>query len=126
LSIDDATGVIPAAVFRGQEDAAGYFTVLAGTARRVGLPTALYTDRHGSFTKDPDRPPGAHSPRSAVGGSQLTAPSESDGIPQRAWSGQSPTLTSRGATLEGSGTGGLLGVGVGQGPGVMPGPEDKK
>jgi len=56
-AIDDATGVIPAAVFRGQEDAAGYFTVLAGTARRVGLPVALYTDRHGIFTKDPDRPP---------------------------------------------------------------------
>ena len=56
-AIDDATGVIPAAVFRGQEDAAGYFTVLAGTARRVGLPMALYTDRHGIFTKDPDRPP---------------------------------------------------------------------
>jgi hypothetical protein len=56
-AIDDATGVIPAAVFRDQEDAAGYFTVLAGTARRVGLPLALYTDRHGIFTKDPDRPP---------------------------------------------------------------------
>jgi transposase len=56
-AIDDATGVIPAAVFRDQEDAAGYFTVLAGTARHVGLPLALYTDRHGIFTKDPDRPP---------------------------------------------------------------------
>ena len=50
-------GVIPAAVFRDQEDAAGYFTVLASTARHVGLPLALYTDRHGIFTKDPDRPP---------------------------------------------------------------------
>jgi hypothetical protein len=56
-AVDDATGVIPAAVFRDQEDAAGYFTVLAGTARRVGLPLALYTDRHGIFTKGPDRPP---------------------------------------------------------------------
>lgn len=56
-AIDDATGVIPAAVFRDQEDAAGYFSVLARTARRVGLPLALYTDRHGIFRKDPGRPP---------------------------------------------------------------------
>jgi transposase len=55
--IDDATGRIIGATFRAQEDAAGYFAMLGQTARRVGLPLALYTDRHGIFTKDPARPP---------------------------------------------------------------------
>ncbi len=56
-SIDDATGNITGATFREQEDAAGYFTVLAQTVRRHGLPLALYTDRHGIFWRDPRRPP---------------------------------------------------------------------
>jgi hypothetical protein len=56
-AIDDATGLLTGALFREQEDAAGYFTVLAQTVRRYGLPLALYTDRHGIFTKDPGRPP---------------------------------------------------------------------
>ncbi len=55
--IDDATGVVPGATFRAHEDAAGYFAMLGQTARRVGLPLALYTDRHGIFTKAADRPP---------------------------------------------------------------------
>jgi transposase len=55
--IDDATGVVPGATFRAHEDAAGYFLMLGQTARRVGLPLALYTDRHGIFTKATDRPP---------------------------------------------------------------------
>jgi len=55
--LDDATGELTGATFREQEDAAGYFLMLAQTARRVGLPLALYTDRHGIFTKHPGRPP---------------------------------------------------------------------
>lgn len=55
-SIDDATGAFTGAVFREQEDAAGYFTVLAQTADRYGLPVALYSDQHGIFIKDPKRP----------------------------------------------------------------------
>jgi hypothetical protein len=55
-AVDDATGVLTGAIFREQEDAAGYFTVLAQTVRRFGLPLALYTDRHGIFVKDPGRP----------------------------------------------------------------------
>jgi hypothetical protein len=55
-AVDDATGVMTGAIFREQEDAAGYFTVLAQTVARFGLPLALYTDRHGIFVKDPDRP----------------------------------------------------------------------
>jgi hypothetical protein len=43
-------------VFREQEDAAGYFGVLAQTVSRYGLPVALYTDRHGIFVKDRGRP----------------------------------------------------------------------
>ena len=55
--IDDATGVFTGATFRLQEDAAGYFTVLAQTAAAYGLPLALYSDQHGIFIKDPNRPP---------------------------------------------------------------------
>lgn len=47
--IDDATGVVTGAVFREQEDAAGYLVVLAQTARAYGLPIGLYSDRHGIF-----------------------------------------------------------------------------
>lgn len=55
--IDDATGIFTGATFRPQEDAAGYFTVLAQTAAAYGLPVALYSDQHGIFVKDPARPP---------------------------------------------------------------------
>ena len=55
--IDDATGLFTGATFRLQEDAAGYFSVLAQTAAGYGLPVALYSDRHGIFVKDPARPP---------------------------------------------------------------------
>jgi transposase len=55
--IDDATGILTGATFRLQEDAAGYFSVLAQTATAYGLPVALYSDRHGIFIKDPHRPP---------------------------------------------------------------------
>jgi hypothetical protein len=55
--IDDATGGITGGTFRAAEDAAGYFTMLAQTTRRHGLPLALYTDLSGVFIKDPNRPP---------------------------------------------------------------------
>ena len=44
--IDDATGTVPYALFREQEDAHGYMLWLAEVVRRHGLPTALYVDRH--------------------------------------------------------------------------------
>ena len=47
--IDDATGTVTAAVFREQEDAAGYLEVLRDTLRRHGTPTAVYRDRHTIF-----------------------------------------------------------------------------
>ncbi|MBA2488656.1 MAG: ISNCY family transposase [Chloroflexi bacterium] len=55
--VDDATSRLTGAVFREQEDAAGYFLMLAQTVRRVGLPLALYTDRHGIFVNGHGRPP---------------------------------------------------------------------
>lgn len=47
--IDDATGKVPGAVFRDQEDAQGYFLMLEEVVRTVGRPLALYHDRHGIF-----------------------------------------------------------------------------
>jgi transposase len=55
--IDDATGVVTGATFRAQEDAVGYFTTFAQTAERHGLPGAVYSDRHGIFVVERNRPP---------------------------------------------------------------------
>lgn len=48
-AIDDATGTITGAVFREQEDSAGYLAVLAQTAETHGLPVGVYSDRHTIF-----------------------------------------------------------------------------
>ena len=48
-AIDDATGRVPAATFRDQEDAAGYLEILRTIALDVGLPLGVYRDRHGAF-----------------------------------------------------------------------------
>ncbi len=66
-AIDDATGSVPAAVFRDQEDAAGYLTILRDTIEAKGIPGAIYRDRHGTFAPtnqhpdDADEPPGRRS-----------------------------------------------------------------
>jgi len=55
--IDDATGMVVAACFREQEDAAGYFHLLRQLVEQWGRPQALYHDRHSIFVrsaKDPD------------------------------------------------------------------------
>lgn len=52
-AIDDATGTVPAAVFRAQEDAAGYLTLLYQVITTVGVPEAVYHDRHGIFVRSP-------------------------------------------------------------------------
>ena len=53
--IDDATGFVPWACFREQENAEGYFEVLRETVRRKGVPLAVYSDRHGIFFKTRDK-----------------------------------------------------------------------
>ncbi len=55
--IDDATSRVTGATFRAAEDAAGYFTMFTQTARRHGLPGAVYSDRHGIFVTEPARAP---------------------------------------------------------------------
>ena len=55
-AIDDATGTIPAAVFRTQEDAAGYLALVHQMVCTVGVPEAVYHDRHGIFLR-PSRAP---------------------------------------------------------------------
>lgn len=48
-AIDDATGSVPAAVFREQEDGAGYLEILRATIEGHGLPAAIYRDGHSAF-----------------------------------------------------------------------------
>ena len=48
-AIDDATGKVPSACFREQEDAYGYFVVMRETVTRFGIPMAAYADRHSIF-----------------------------------------------------------------------------
>lgn len=52
-AIDDATGTVPYALFREQEDAQGYFLLLQGILQGKGLPLALYSDRHSIFQVNP-------------------------------------------------------------------------
>lgn len=52
-AIDDATGTVPAATFREQEDAAGYLEVLHQLLTTVGAPEAVYHDRHAIFIRAP-------------------------------------------------------------------------
>ena len=55
-AVDDATGTVPYALFREQEDAQGYFLLLQGVLDHKGIPLALYSDRHSIFTVNPPRP----------------------------------------------------------------------
>jgi transposase len=48
-AIDDATGEMPWALFRPEEDAAGYFLLLGRIFQTQGLPQAIYADRHTIF-----------------------------------------------------------------------------
>jgi hypothetical protein len=57
-AIDDATGTIPAAVFRAQEDAAGYLTLVHQVVCTVGVPEAVSHDRHGIFLRPSPAPEG--------------------------------------------------------------------
>jgi len=57
-AIDDATGLVTAAVFRDQEDAAGYLEILCATIEGYGLPGAIYRDGHSAFA--PSNPARRH------------------------------------------------------------------
>ena len=48
-AIDDATGKVPYAVFREQEDSHGYFLLMKEIVSRHGIPLAIYHDRHSIF-----------------------------------------------------------------------------
>jgi hypothetical protein len=49
LAVDDATGTVPYALFREQEDTVGYFQLMKGIIHHKGIPLALYSDRHFVF-----------------------------------------------------------------------------
>ena len=49
LSVDDATGSVPFALFQSQEDTEGYFRLLQGIIQHKGIPLALYSDRYFVF-----------------------------------------------------------------------------
>jgi transposase len=94
-AIDDATGIVPAATFRAQEDAAAYFEILASTIADHGLPGALYHDRHSAFAPTSPGPtePGAPVELSQVGralielgiGSIVARSAQGKGRVERLW-----------------------------------------
>ena len=53
IAVDDATGTVVDALFCQQEDAHSYFLLIQGLVQHVGIPVALYTDRHGVFRHTP-------------------------------------------------------------------------
>ena len=55
-AVDDATGTVPYALFRQQEDAHGYMLMLKDIIDHHGVPLALYSDRHGIFQRSPKEP----------------------------------------------------------------------
>lgn len=50
-AIDDATGKVPYALFRAEEDAQGYTLLLRHIVENQGIPEALYHDGHGIFER---------------------------------------------------------------------------
>ena len=59
LTVDDATGTVPAAIFRQEEDTSSYFLLMNRLIRQRGIPLAIYSDRHPvfKFTGDTARYP---------------------------------------------------------------------
>jgi len=55
-AVDDATGKIPYALFRDEEDAQGYFLLLRQIVTGHAIPLALYHDRHGIFERSKGMP----------------------------------------------------------------------
>jgi len=55
-AIDDATGKVPFALFRDEEDAQGYALLLWHIVENQGIPEALYHDGHGIFQRSRKEP----------------------------------------------------------------------
>jgi len=55
-AIDDATGKVPYALFRDEEDAQGYTLLLRHIVEGQGIPEALYHDGHGIFQRSRKEP----------------------------------------------------------------------
>lgn len=55
-AIDDATGKVPYALFRDEEDAQGYTLLLEHIVENEGIPEALYHDGHGIFQRSKKEP----------------------------------------------------------------------
>jgi len=55
-AIDDATGEVPHALFRPEEDTQGYFQLMEHIVATHGIPLAIYRDRHSIFETAPKRP----------------------------------------------------------------------
>jgi transposase len=55
-AIDDATGKVPYALFRDEEDAQGYTLLLRHIVQNEGIPEALYHDGHGIFQRSRKEP----------------------------------------------------------------------
>ena len=55
-AIDDATGEVPHALFRDEEDAQGYTLLLRYIVESRGIPEALYHDGHGIFERSRKEP----------------------------------------------------------------------
>lgn len=55
-AIDDATGKVPFALFRDEEDAQGYTLLLRRIVEDQGIPEALYHDGHGIFERSRKEP----------------------------------------------------------------------
>jgi transposase len=49
LAVDDATGTVPYALFREQEDTEGYLRLMKGIIESHGIPLAVYSDRYFVF-----------------------------------------------------------------------------
>ena len=59
IAVDDATGTVINALFCEKEEAFTYFLMIQSLVQSVGIPVALYVDRHGVFR---------HTPRSGLPG----------------------------------------------------------
>ena len=59
LTVDDATGTVPAAMFCQEEDTPSYFLLMNRLIQKHGISVAIYSDRHPvfKFTGDVDRYP---------------------------------------------------------------------